>query len=169
MPRRCIRGNHPSSRSLRLGDVPEGAIGLDDPRAPDVLALLGRHLAFANQHTPPEDIHALDVDGLLDPAITFFSYRSDGSLLAVGALKRLNAEQAELKSMHTAQEARGLGIGRAMVTHLLDVARGAGYRVVKLETGSGDAFFPAGLCTPAWVSPSADRSVTTAPAATAPS
>jgi len=108
-----------------------------------VLALLGRHLAFANRHSPPEDIHALDVDGLLDPAITFFSYRVDSELFAVGALKRLDGEQAELKSMHTAEEVRGQGIGRAMVTHLVGVARAAGYGVVNLETGSQDAFAPA--------------------------
>ena len=66
-----------------------------------------------------------------------------GDLLAVGALKQLDAEHGELKSMHTAAAARGRGIGAAMVEHLLDVARGRGLRRVSLETGSMDAFVPA--------------------------
>jgi putative acetyltransferase len=123
--------------------VPEGEISIDDPRAKDVHELLERHLAFAHSHTPPEDIHALDVDGLLDPAVTFFSFRRHGELLGVGALKQLDGEHAELKSMHTAQAARGRGIGRAMVGHLVGVARERGFRRVSLETGSMPAFAPA--------------------------
>jgi putative acetyltransferase len=123
--------------------VPEGEISIDDPRAKDVHELLERHLAFAHSHTPLEDIHALDVDGLLDPAVTFFSFRRHGELLGVGALKQLDGEHAELKSMHTAQAARGRGIGRAMVEHLVGVARERGFRRVSLETGSMPAFAPA--------------------------
>jgi putative acetyltransferase len=123
--------------------MPEGEISIDDPRAADVRALLERHLAFANLHSPPEDVHALDVAGLLDPAITFYSFRLNGELLAVGALRRLDEEHAELKSMHTTEEARGRGIGRAMLDHLLGVARERGFRRVSLETGSMAAFAPA--------------------------
>jgi len=123
--------------------VPEGDISIDDPRAPDVRELLERHLAFANLHSPPEDVHALDVDALLDPAVTFFSFRRAGELLGVAALKRLDAGHAEVKSMHTAQAARGHGIGRALVEHLLGVARDRGFRRVSLETGSMAAFAPA--------------------------
>src|SRR5947208_587992 len=112
-----------------------GTISLDDPRAPDVRALLERHLTFANEHSPPEDVHALDVDGLLDPDISFFSYRVDRELRGVGAIKQLDSEHAELKSMHTAQAARGQGIGNAMVGHLLAVARDRGVRRVSIETG----------------------------------
>ena len=70
--------------------MPEGEISIDDPRHEDVLALLGRHLAFAHSHSPAEDVHALDVDGLLDPAVTFFTFRLRGELLGVGALKELD-------------------------------------------------------------------------------
>ena len=93
-----------------------GEISVDDPRRSDVRALLERHLTFALSSTPPEHSFALDVDGLLDPAITFCGYRADGELLGVGALKRLDAEHAEIKSMHTAVAARGRGVGRAMLT-----------------------------------------------------
>jgi putative acetyltransferase len=116
----------------------------DDPRADDVRALLERHLSHAHATTAPEDVYALDVEALLDPAVSFFSYRDDeGTVLGVGALKRIDAEHAEIKSMHTAAEARGRGIGRAMVEHLLAVARERGYRRVSLETGAGPAFAPA--------------------------
>jgi putative acetyltransferase len=123
--------------------VPEGEISIDDPLAEDVRELLERHLAFANSHTPPEDVHALDVDGLLDPVITFFSFRRNGELLGVGALKQLDRRHAELKSMHTVHAARGRGIGRAMLEHLIGVARDRGFRRVSLETGSMRAFAPA--------------------------
>jgi putative acetyltransferase len=123
--------------------VPEGKISVDDPRAKDVRELLERHLAFTNSHSPPEDVHALDVDGLLDPAVTFFSFRRNGELLGVGALKQLDGYHAELKSMHTAHAARGRGIGRAIVGHLIGVARARGFRRVSLETGSMPAFAPA--------------------------
>ena len=69
----------------------------------------------------------MDVDGLRDPAVTFFSYRVDGELLVVGALKRLDEHHAEIKSMHTARAARGRGLGRLMVEHLIAVARERGY------------------------------------------
>lgn len=121
----------------------EGEISVDDPRAEDVRELLRRHLVFANTHTPPQDVHALDINGLLDPAVTFFSFRLGGELLGVGALKRLDGHHAELKSMHTAEGARGRGIGRAMVDHLIGVARDRGFRQVSLETGSMPAFAPA--------------------------
>jgi putative acetyltransferase len=123
--------------------VPEGEISIDDPRASDVRGLLERHLAFANLHSPPEDVHALDVDGLLEPDVTFFSFRVDGVLLGVGALKQLDAHHAELKSMHTAEAARGQGIGGAMLAHLIGVARERGVTRVSLETGSMAAFAPA--------------------------
>lgn len=118
-------------------------IAVDDPRAEDVRALLERHLAFTHATTPPEDVHALDIDGLLDPAVTFFSLRNGGEVLGVGALKRLDDEHAEIKSMHTAVAARGRGVARALVDHLLAVARERGFRRVSLETGSGPDFLPA--------------------------
>jgi putative acetyltransferase len=105
--------------------------------------LLDRHLGFASEHSPPEDIHALDVNGLLGPAVAFYSFRVNGELLGVGALKQLDEHHAELKSMHTAEAARGRGIGRAMLDHLIRVARDRGFRRVSLETGTMAAFAPA--------------------------
>lgn len=115
----------------------------DDPRAADVQALLEAHLAFANRHSPPEDVHALDLTGLLASNVSFFSIREDGELLGIGALKQLDESQAEIKSMHTIQAARGMGVGRAMVDHLVEVARARGCRWFRLETGAMEAFDPA--------------------------
>ena len=123
--------------------MPDGEIAIDDPRASDVRLLLATHLAFARAPTPPEDAHALDIDGLCEPAVTFFSLRRDGAPVAVGALKRLDAEHAEVKSMHTVEAARGGGIGRRMIEHLIAVARASGYRRLSLETGSMAEFAPA--------------------------
>jgi putative acetyltransferase len=118
-------------------------ISTDDPRADDVRELLERHLEFAKATTAPENVFALELDGLLDPSVTFFSFRVDGEVLGIGALRNLDDENAEIKSMHTAEAARGRGIGRAIVDHLIGVAREAGYRRVSIETGAGPAFAPA--------------------------
>lgn len=118
-------------------------IAVDDPRAEDVQAVLDAHLAFARKGTPPEDVHALEIEGLLDPAVTFFSARLDGELLGIGALKQLDESHAELKSMHTIEAARGRGVARAMVGHLLSVAIDRNCQRVSLETGTMDAFAPA--------------------------
>lgn len=115
----------------------------DDPRTGDVTSLLRTHLAFAREVTPPEDVHALDVDGLLGDDVSFFSARRDGQLLAVGALRHLDETHVEIKSMHTAAAARRLGIGRAMLEHLVATARVRGYTRISLETGMMDAFTPA--------------------------
>jgi putative acetyltransferase len=115
----------------------------DDPRKPDVRALLERHLEFALAQTPVEHSFALDPDGLVDPAITFFSYRASGAVLGIGAIRTLGPDHAEIKSMHTAEAARGRGIGRAILTHLLELARARGVRRVSLETGTTAAFTPA--------------------------
>lgn len=102
--------------------------------------MLERHLGFCLSETPPEHSFALDVDGLLDQRVTFVSFRDGGTVLGVAALKELDAGHAEIKSMHTAAEARGRGVGRALLGHLLDTARTRGYRLVSLETGTTPGF-----------------------------
>src|ERR1700730_18386200 len=129
--------------STRTSAVRDGKISIDDPRADVVRELLERHLAFADARSPAEDVHALDANGLLDPAVAFFSFRIDGELLGVGALRQLDRHHEELRGMHTAESARRRGVGRAMVDHLSGVARDRGVRQVSLETGSMQAFAPA--------------------------
>jgi putative acetyltransferase len=118
-------------------------IAVEDPRAAEVGALLARHLAVMQEETPPAHVHALPTERLTDPAITLFGARRDGVLLGVGAIRRLDDAHAELKSMHTLAEARGQGIGRAMLNHLLQVATAYGCKRVSLETGTMLAFEPA--------------------------
>jgi putative acetyltransferase len=115
-------------------------IMVDDPRKPEVRTLLERHLAFCLSETPPEHSFALNVDGLLDQKVTFVSFRDGGTVLGVAALKELDAAHGEVKSMHTAGEARGRGVGRALLSHLLETARSRGYQRVSLETGTTPGF-----------------------------
>jgi putative acetyltransferase len=115
----------------------------EDPGTPDVVALLERHLSFAHEVTPEGGVFALDLDALQRPSVTFFCARSDGRLLGIAALQELAADHGELKSMHTAAEARGRGVGRELLTHALEVARRRGYTRVSLETGNFAAFAPA--------------------------
>ncbi len=127
----------PSLSHLGMKSRVDGfVIDVDDPTREDVRSLLEQHLTFARGITPPDDLHALDLDGLLDSTITFFSLRVDGELLGVGAIKQLDPEHAELKSMHTALAARRHGVGRAIVDHLVAVAAARGVRRVSLETGA---------------------------------
>jgi putative acetyltransferase len=116
-----------------------------DPTADDVRDLIARHLRFTAAASPPEFAFALDHAGLVEPGVTLFALRQDGDgeLLAVGALKHLDDTHAELKSMHTAQEARGRGLGRRMLHHLIATAAGRGYRRLSLETGTTDEFLAA--------------------------
>jgi putative acetyltransferase len=118
-------------------------IAIADPMLDDVREIVAHHLKFGRLHSPPQDAHALEVDGLLDPAVTLFSIRCRGELVAIGALKRLDHQHAELKTMHTAEHVRGQGIGRVMLDHLLAIARNRGFERVSLETGSMEAFAPA--------------------------
>ena len=79
----------------------------------------------------------------MDPGVTFFSARDGGRLVAVAALKRLDEGHAELKSMHTRESDRGVGVGRALVEHILAFAAMQAYRRVSLETGTTDEFVAA--------------------------
>lgn len=115
----------------------------DDPLAADVRELIDTHLAFNNSVTPPEEVYAIDALGLVHVDIEFFSFRRDGALLAIGALKRLDDQHAELKSIHTAAAARSQGIGARMINHLVSEARRQGFRRVSLETGTMPEFEPA--------------------------
>jgi putative acetyltransferase len=111
-----------------------------DPLDEDVSGLVRLHLEFGRASSPPEDAHALEIDELLDPSIMLFAAHSDDEVLGVGALKEIDGDHAEIKTMHTVEGARGRGVGRAMLDHLLAEACHRGYRRVSLETGSMDVF-----------------------------
>jgi len=107
----------------------------------DVRALLAEHLAAMHVHSPPESVHALPVERLQQAGVTFFSAReAEGRLLGIGALRELDPAHGEIKSMRTAADVLGRGVGTAMLCHLLAVARTRGYGRVSLETGTPEAF-----------------------------
>lgn len=112
----------------------------DDPRREDVVALLTEHLSDMRATSPPESIHALDVDALVSPAITFVTAREDGVLLGCGALKVHSADHGEIKSMRTTYAARGRGVAADVLDWLLTEARARGLRRVSLETGTQEYF-----------------------------
>jgi putative acetyltransferase len=121
----------------------EFQITLDDLSHPEVAALLAEHLADMHEHSPPESVHALDLDALRKPDITFWSMWSKGELVGCGALKEIEPTHGEIKSMRTAKDFRGKGAGKAMLRHILDEARSRSYTRLSLETGSMAAFEPA--------------------------
>ena len=114
--------------------------GLDDPR---VIALLQTHVARARTETAVGSAHALDLVGLQAPEMSFWSAWDGDAVVGVGALKRLSADHGEIKSMHTAEAARGRGVGSAMLAHIVAAARARGMSRLSLETGAWPYFAPA--------------------------
>ena len=107
------------------------------------MELLRQHWQFTAEVTPPEYIHALDLEGLLDPLVDVYGLREDDGLLGIGALKTIDSGHVEIKSMHTTAAARGRGVATSLLSHLLTVARQNGVRRASLETGKQVAFAPA--------------------------
>ena len=118
-------------------------IETDDLTRPQVLALLNEHLTNMYELSPPESVHALDVSKLRGSDITFWTVWDDGELLGCGALKELSPTHGEVKSMRTPQKMRRRGAGRAVLSHIVGVARERTYQLLSLETGSAEAFLPA--------------------------
>lgn len=118
-------------------------IRLDDLAGPEVRALLAEHLRSMRSISPPESVHALDLDGLRAPDVTFWTAWSGTRLLGCGALKELDRGHGEVKSMRTAAAHRGSGVARALLAHIVAEARCRGYARLSLETGSQHAFAPA--------------------------
>ena len=115
----------------------------DDLSGREIIALLVAHLDTMAAHSPPESRHALDLEGLRAADVTFWTVWQEDRLLGCGALKELDQAHGEIKSMHTAAAARGRGVARRMVEHILDEARRRAYRRLSLETGSMAGFAPA--------------------------
>lgn len=115
----------------------------DDVKSPEIIALVNEHLNDMAQVSPPESRHALDLDGLRKPDITFWSIWNDSDLAGCGALKELDEYHAEIKSMRTVDSYLRNGVASQMLRHIIDEARRRGYRRLSLETGSMAYFEPA--------------------------
>jgi len=113
---------------------------VDNLQGEAIKALLRLHLDAMHQHSPPESVHALDLEALRHPSITFWTAHAHGELLGCGALKRLNPDHGELKSMRTADAHLRKGVARALLRHIESAARAEGIRRLSLETGSTAPF-----------------------------
>jgi len=118
-------------------------IELDDLSRPEIHALLNEHLQSMYAVSPPESVHALDLGRLRKPEITFWSAWDASLLLGCGALKQLDPAHGEIKSMRTPSAIRRRGAGRAILAHIIAVAKARNYQRLSLETGSMEAFTPA--------------------------
>jgi putative acetyltransferase len=115
-------------------------IRIDDLTGAEIRALLAEHLHSMHQLSPPESVHALDLDGLRKPGITFWTIWAREELLGCGALKELDRSHGEVKSMRTVSAHRRKGVARAMLEHIIAEARGRSYDRLSLETGSQPGF-----------------------------
>ncbi len=118
-------------------------IELDDLSHPAVQALLGEHLQSMRALSPPESMHALDLEKLRAPDVTFWTAWVGDELAGCGALKALSPTHGEIKSMRTPAARRRTGAAKALLAHIIDTALSRGYARLSLETGSMGAFEPA--------------------------
>ena len=116
---------------------------IDDLQGEAIRALVARHLHGMHENSPPESVHALDLSGLRNAAVTFWSVWDGDTLAGMGALKQMDGTRGEIKSMRVADAYLGKGVGRAMLNHILGEARRRGMTSLWLETGSAPAFVPA--------------------------
>ncbi|GAB5560320.1 MAG: GNAT family N-acetyltransferase [Synoicihabitans sp.] len=118
-------------------------IQIDDLRGPEIAALLEEHLEDMRRISPPESVHALDLEKLRRTDITFWTIWDGTDLAGCGALRELSSHHGEIKSMRTARSFRQRGVGKTMLTHILEEARRRDYVRLSLETGSQPEFAPA--------------------------
>jgi putative acetyltransferase len=118
-------------------------IRVDDLQGPEIASLLEAHMANMRLWSPPGSVHALDLERLRAPNITFWTIWDGADLLGCGALKQLDAGHGEIKSMRTAERHRRRGVAARLLAHIVAEARSRGYSRLSLETGSMAAFAPA--------------------------
>ena len=117
---------------------------VDDLTGPEIAEFIEEHIEEMKAVAlSPESKHALDLDGLRVPEITFWTMIEDGEILGCGAIKLLGHDHAEIKSMRVDDRFRGAGVGRAILRHIIHDARERGLSSLWLETGSTDDFAPA--------------------------
>jgi putative acetyltransferase len=118
-------------------------IATDDLSGPEIAAFLDEHVQQMRSTSPPESKHALDLDALRKPEITFWSVRDGVNLVGCGAIKKLDADHAELKSMRTTQTRKRSGIASLLLEHIITEAKRMGFTRLSLETGAAEFFLPA--------------------------
>lgn len=118
-------------------------IKLDDLSGDKIADFIRGHLQALAHHSPPESRHALNLDGLKKPDVTFWSAWEQGELVGCGALKELNGQHGEVKSMRTSSDYLRKGVARQLLNCIISEAKMRGYRRLSLETGAMAAFEPA--------------------------
>lgn len=118
-------------------------IKIDDLSGSEVAELVREHLQSMALHSPSESIHALGLESLRKPEITFWSAWEGDELVGCGALKELDGQHGEIKSMRTSSSHLRKGIAKRVLQHVIEEAKRRGYRRLSLETGSMGAFEPA--------------------------
>jgi putative acetyltransferase len=118
-------------------------IRIDDLTGPEIAALLEEHINDMKSVSPPESKHALDLEGLRQSDITFWTIWEGDKLAGCGALKELDAQHGEIKSMRTARNFVRRGVASQILNHIISEAAQRGYKRLSLETGSMDYFKPA--------------------------
>jgi putative acetyltransferase len=118
-------------------------IAEEHPLTPDLELLFARHTADMHAETPPGSIYMMDKSALAGAGIRFFVLREAGVPQAMGAVKRIDATHAEIKSMHVLIEARGRGLSKAMLDRLVTNAKADGFTRLSLETGIQSTFIAA--------------------------
>ena len=110
---------------------------------PQVNELLLKHFIELRSVSPPGSTHVLDIPGLKDPTIRFWSLWDADNLVGCGALKLLEKDRGEFKSIRVANKFRKNGMGEKIISHLIDQAKQIGIKKLSIETGSGEFFTPA--------------------------
>ncbi len=118
-------------------------IVVDDLSGPEVAGFLEEHVQQMRSITPLESKHALDLDALRKPEITFWSVWDGDALVGCGAIKRLDAGHAELKSLRTAPIRKRSGIATLLLEHIVSETKRMGFTRLSLETGTAEFFLPA--------------------------
>lgn len=116
---------------------------LDDLAGPQIAAFLDEHVQEMRAITPLESKHALDLETLRRPEITFWAIYDEGRVVGCGAIKKLDDHHAEVKSMRTAPDRKRSGVASMMLAHIIAEARSRGFSRLSLETGSPPPFEPA--------------------------
>ncbi|MGX1675411.1 GNAT family N-acetyltransferase [Streptomyces sp. NPDC055400] len=118
-------------------------IVVDDLSGPEIVGFLDEHVQQMRSITPPESKHAVDLDALRKPEVTFWSVRDGDTLVGCGAIKRLDGGHAELKSMRTMPARERSGIASLLLEHIITEAKRMGFTRLSLETGTAEFFLPA--------------------------
>jgi putative acetyltransferase len=118
----------------------KAVIKIDDLCGPEIAALLEKHMAGMRATSPACSVHALDLEGLRQPAITFWSAWDGTALVGCGAVRELDATHGEIKSMRTSAAHLRKGVAAQILGRIIAAAEERGYQRLSLETGSTPDF-----------------------------